>query len=289
MDHLAQTELMSMFHDAVRGGFVQVPSLGNNTDDSGCLDAAPVTAPTGEGAGLYTTVEGSGRDDSFGSAHTVRADMRGVCTISADDARAIFLAKKDRRSRDHLATRLAQEFNITPKAVRDIWTLRTWFKATKELWSAEDTEKFLKKTLCAGCRNCGFASMQQACPTRCGHRHARHPRKTSTALVQSSSGRPAAQDQRFAHVIHAAPEESGLVMAAHNKHDQNPTANDLLIGQRPMVTEAPAPLPDSSIKHGPRFEGTWLLDPALVARDFEELLFEWHATLSELNHENART
>jgi len=75
-------------------------------------------------------------NDSLGTASTLRAPgTRAVCTITADIAQAIFIARQDQHSRDRVATWLAQEFNITPKAVRDICAMRTWFKATGQLWS----------------------------------------------------------------------------------------------------------------------------------------------------------
>ena len=58
----------------------------------------------------YPVVDGSGIADRLGSAHTAVAGARGVCTICDDEARAIFLAKNDQRSRDRMATRLAQEY-----------------------------------------------------------------------------------------------------------------------------------------------------------------------------------
>lgn len=90
---------------------------------------------------------------------------RGVCTISAQDVVTIFVARQSRIPRDGLATRLAEEFGVTAKAVRDIWTLRTWVPVTEQHWSAADYAQFLCKRLCPGCRNCGFTSIQQACAT----------------------------------------------------------------------------------------------------------------------------
>jgi hypothetical protein len=72
---------------------------------------------------------------------------RGVCTISSNDAILIFnAAKHDRTKRDRLATRFANEFGITPKAVRDIWNLHTWAQTTKPFWSPLDETQFLKRT-----------------------------------------------------------------------------------------------------------------------------------------------
>jgi hypothetical protein len=71
---------------------------------------------------------------------------RGVRVISSNDAILIFnAAKHDRTKRDRLANRFAKEFGITPKAVRDIWNLRTWVRTTKPFWSQVDETHFLKR------------------------------------------------------------------------------------------------------------------------------------------------
>jgi len=72
--------------------------------------------------------------------------VKGVCTLSSNEAVRIFLAAKHGRTkRDRLALRLAHDFGITPKAVRDIWNLRTWARTTKPYWSPSD---FLKGQPC---------------------------------------------------------------------------------------------------------------------------------------------
>ena len=64
---------------------------------------------------------------------------RLVCTITEEVAVIIFLAKKTARSKqDRLASRLAAEHGITAKAVRDIWSLRTWRGATEPYWTTDD-------------------------------------------------------------------------------------------------------------------------------------------------------
>jgi len=84
-----QAELMSMFQEALRGGSVQVSK---SEEDAVHLKAALGKALAGIGTG-YRVVDRSGIANRLGSAHTVVAGARGVCTISADDAWAIFLAK----------------------------------------------------------------------------------------------------------------------------------------------------------------------------------------------------
>jgi hypothetical protein len=73
---------------------------------------------------------------------------RGVCTISQAEAVMIFLAGSRHGSygsRGKLSDRLSIELGITPKAVRDIWNLRTWARATRPHWTPSDEEIFMKK------------------------------------------------------------------------------------------------------------------------------------------------
>ena len=72
------------------------------------------------------TIPGAGRR----SGATPAAELRGVCTITEEEAVIIFRANKaDRGKRDRLASRLANEYDITTKTVRDIRNLRTWRRA----------------------------------------------------------------------------------------------------------------------------------------------------------------
>ena len=70
-----------------------------------------------------------------------------MTVINRDDAVAIFRAKYDRiGSRDQLSTKLSEEYKITPRAVRDIWNLRTWKHATMPFWTTKDHNHFLWKS-----------------------------------------------------------------------------------------------------------------------------------------------
>ena len=109
--------------------------------------------------------------DAWSSARTPSplkiSQGRGVCTISSNDAILIFnAAKHDRTKRDRLANRFAKEFGITPKAVRDIWNLRTWGWATLPHWSAADKRHFLSSRLCNACRRRGIFFPRRPCSTR---------------------------------------------------------------------------------------------------------------------------
>ena len=52
-----------------------------------------------------------------------------VRKLTHEDAVAIYLARLGPKT-PRLATRLAAEFGVTAKAVRDLWTLRAWAKST---------------------------------------------------------------------------------------------------------------------------------------------------------------
>jgi hypothetical protein len=80
----------------------------------------------------------------------------GVCSISQAEAVIIFLAGSRHNSsggRGKLSARLSKEFGITPKAVRDIWNLRTWTRDTRPHWTPLDEETFTKKKSRAVFRN----------------------------------------------------------------------------------------------------------------------------------------
>ena len=77
----------------------------------------------------------------------VDADDRAAktTTLTAHDAIDIYLAKASRSARDSLTSVLSKRYNITMKAVRDVWNLRTWVWATVPFWTRSDREKFLCK------------------------------------------------------------------------------------------------------------------------------------------------
>jgi hypothetical protein len=62
----------------------------------------------------------------------------------------IYEVKRDGKT-PHDAKRLALQYGITAKAVRDIWTHRTWKHATLGLWTLRETKEYIKTKLCARC------------------------------------------------------------------------------------------------------------------------------------------
>jgi len=56
----------------------------------------------------------------------------------------IFLAKRSGYTgfvSRTLSTTLSKEYGLTPKAVRDIWSMKTWRKVTQPYWNAEDRQR----------------------------------------------------------------------------------------------------------------------------------------------------
>ena len=92
------------------------------------------------------------------------ATSRGPCVITAEQAQSIFIARQKFGARD-LAARLAPEVGISSKAIRDIWSLRTWTHATRPHWTTADQEKFDRKQAQAQCRKPSLLS-GEALPNR---------------------------------------------------------------------------------------------------------------------------
>jgi hypothetical protein len=72
---------------------------------------------------------------------------RPQTTLNEVSAIMIFLSKHMREKCPAkgccLATRLAREYGVTCKAVRDIWRMRTWRRATEPFWSAQERKAAL--------------------------------------------------------------------------------------------------------------------------------------------------
>jgi hypothetical protein len=77
-------------------------------------------------------------------------------SITSQDARTIYEVKRAGKTR-HDAARLAVKYGITAKAVRDIWTHRTWKHATVSLWTLHDFEEYIKAKVCMRCNSAAEA------------------------------------------------------------------------------------------------------------------------------------
>jgi hypothetical protein len=82
-------------------------------------------------------------DGSPTSGHRPPPPMhRSRSYLTEASAITIFLAKRSEKGqRSSLGSRLADDFGITSKAVRDIWKMRTWRKTTEPFWNAEERQR----------------------------------------------------------------------------------------------------------------------------------------------------
>ena len=71
-------------------------------------------------------------------------------SLTSQDARTIYEVKRAGKT-PHDAARLSVQYGITAKAVRDIWTHRTWKYATVSLWTLQEFEEHIKTKLCVRC------------------------------------------------------------------------------------------------------------------------------------------
>ena len=106
--------------------------------------------------------------------------------LDAQAAIDIFTRKKTRVSRDATTAELAARYNITMKAVRDVWNMRTWVKTTMPYWDQSDLKTFLGKHLCTACRARGVSSFAAACSS-CSRPRPR-ARRPAPALQAQPSG-----------------------------------------------------------------------------------------------------
>jgi hypothetical protein len=82
-------------------------------------------------------------------------------TLTDQDAVEIYLARYAKGRHD--AALLAGRFNVTAKAIRDIWRRRTWWRATRHLWTPEEKTKHLRNLLCPTCKFLNVDSQTDAC------------------------------------------------------------------------------------------------------------------------------
>ena len=88
------------------------------------------------------------------------------------------------------AASLAAQFGITPKAVRDIWNLRTWTKTTMPFWTQAD----LNKRLCKQCRSRKIRSLPDACETCSKPRSRGRPRIQRIKLWPDTAAKATEKD-----------------------------------------------------------------------------------------------
>ena len=70
------------------------------------------------------------------------AARRSLRQLTSDEAASIYLAQHGPKSL-RAAARLAHEFNVTAKAIRDVWTRKTWVAETMHVWSMTASNDFV--------------------------------------------------------------------------------------------------------------------------------------------------
>ena len=151
-----------------------------------------------------------------------------VVPTASRQAIEIFCAKAHRTVRGSLAASLAARFDITQKAVRDIWNLRTWTWTTKPFWTQTDHALFLTThRLCDQCQSRDVRSLNDACEACASPPRRGRPRIEDTQLLDAAAGVPppvqVEEDQSQAEALAGATLPPG--------HSQ--TAIDECIGVRP--------------------------------------------------------
>jgi hypothetical protein len=105
----------------------------------------------------------SGRPRSDSSVSARERMASAVHKLNEHAAVDIFKQRKTHTTGDGTSFELAAKYNITMKAVRDVWNTRTWAWTTMPYWTDNDREKFLLKQLCTKCRSNGVTSLSAAC------------------------------------------------------------------------------------------------------------------------------
>mmetsp|Transcript_100338 Transcript_100338/g.161777 ORF Transcript_100338/g.161777 Transcript_100338/m.161777 type:complete len:301 (+) Transcript_100338:33-935(+) len=109
---------------------------------------------------------------------TLQAPSRQAHGITASDAIAIYQAKA--RKTHRTGSELALLYGVSPKAIRDVWNLRSWSLATEPYWCEKDRAKhagrlqgdFYDGTASAGARSPSSDAQSWACPSPSASAHA---------------------------------------------------------------------------------------------------------------------
>ena len=137
----AMLELLALFEDAKAAGAVVCSS----PDEDACTseDEHVLSAEAD-----HVTACSAHADVRLAGGKPPRSARapRSVCILTVEQAATIFLARTERTGkRCQVASRLAQQFGVSPRTVRDIWNLRTWTAATRPLWSSADFARAAQK------------------------------------------------------------------------------------------------------------------------------------------------
>lgn len=83
--------------------------------------------------------------------------------LTPEQVLEIYNAKQAHLRGDDVAVKLSQQYQITPKTIRDIWNFRSWKETTRPHWTDKDKREYMKKHGCFNCRNNGVQTIDEAC------------------------------------------------------------------------------------------------------------------------------
>ena len=66
--------------------------------------------------------------------------------LTEKQAIEIYICRKSKTDHKVSTTALSKQFNISPKAIRDIWNRRTWAPETQHLWTDDERPMIRQKT-----------------------------------------------------------------------------------------------------------------------------------------------
>jgi hypothetical protein len=143
--------------DAAKGDIIKT----NLAHDSDLNAKDPGTTLTAASAmAIFVARYGAGLDilstlviSDYHTGSEARA-LTCVCVVCGRDSHT---------SKDALSCKLAVDYGITSKSVRDIWNMRTWGWATVGYWTDADKRRYLDSRLCPACRLRGVQTVETAC------------------------------------------------------------------------------------------------------------------------------
>ena len=156
------TVLIFVPEDFLKTGQSLEPSMAQIVTDPFASDYTPTTSVMTE---VTEPQHGETSSTNIDVPCPRKVAHAAVCVITDAIAQEIFQAGQGRPKgrKAKVASHLGERFGISAKAVRDIWRLRTWTRATYSYWTPEDKQLYLKRRLCTTCHNADLTALNQAC------------------------------------------------------------------------------------------------------------------------------
>ena len=121
-------------------------------DDVHASNAGHGGSPSATSAAPATSVASATLPVTLIAADVV-ITVRPRTYLDASEAAIIFRSKHGVHAQS--TKDLAQQYNLSTKAVRDIWNMRTWVKVTAPYWSPVERYMWLRKLCCPSCISTG--------------------------------------------------------------------------------------------------------------------------------------